>query len=57
MSAMSELYLDIVTMLEEGKNPVTIAKVLDVPLGMIYDVLESMVDPAENLSPFETCNS
>ena len=42
MSSMKELYLDIELMLNQGDHPTKIAQVLDVPLSMVYDVLESM---------------
>lgn len=42
MSRMKELYLDIERMLNQGDHPTKIAQVLDVPLSMVYDVLESM---------------
>lgn len=42
MSRMKELYLDIELMLNQGDHPTKIAQVLDVPLSMVYDVLESM---------------
>ena len=43
---MSDLYMEVEQMLSEGENPVRIARRLGLPLGMVYDVLESM--PAED---------
>lgn len=47
MSCMKELYLDIELMLDQGDHPTKIAQVLDVPLSMVYDVLESMPENPE----------
>jgi hypothetical protein len=58
MSKMSELFIDIELMLEQGTHPVLIGARLDVPVSMVYDVLEAKQDYAiEELSPFETINS
>ena len=46
MSKMSDLYMEVETMLNEGEHPARIARRLGVPLGMVYDVLESM--PADD---------
>jgi len=55
---MSELFIDIELMLEQGTHPVLIGARLDVPVSMVYDVLEAKQDYAiEELSPFETINS
>lgn len=55
MSKMAELYLEIELMLEQGTHPVLIASRLDVPVSMVYDVIESCTN--EQYSPFETINS
>jgi len=47
MSRMKEMYLDIELMLEQGDHPTKIAQVLDVPLSLVYDVLESMPENTE----------
>jgi hypothetical protein len=47
MSKMAELDMQIREMLDDGVAPPTIAKILEVPLGMVYDVLESYPDPDE----------
>jgi hypothetical protein len=61
MSAMSNLAVEIDGMLVEGYLPVTIARLLDVPINWVYEV----ADPSENdvsldeeeCSPFATVNS
>ena len=59
MSAMSELFIDIEDMLVDNVHPDTIAKLMNVPVSMVHDVLESIQQEelAEELSPFETVNS
>jgi hypothetical protein len=58
MSKMAELAMEIEDMLIDGRHPVMIVQVLDVPLSMVYDVLESMgEEPVDNFSPFDTVNS
>ena len=54
MSAMSELHIDIVNLLEMGVHPVAIASQLKIPLSMVYDVNETR---EEEYSPFKTVNS
>ena len=56
MSKMSELHMEILEMLEKGDRPIKIATLLDVPVEIIYDVLEDE-GQTENYSPFETVNS
>lgn len=41
MSKMAELDLQIQDMLDEGLRPVTVACLLQVPLEMVYDVIEN----------------
>lgn len=56
---MSELSIDIQEMLEARIHPTSIAKILGIPLGMVYDTLENM-EPESNTevySPFHTVNS
>jgi hypothetical protein len=61
MSVMSNLAVEIDSMLVEGYLPVTIARLLDVPINWVYEV----ADPSENVvnqdqdecSPFATINS
>ena len=46
MSKMSEVYIDILDMLERGDRPIKISVLLDIPVEMVYDVLETM--PAQD---------
>lgn len=56
MSRMSELHMEILEMLEQGDRPVKISTLLDVPIDIVYDVLEQE-EQVENYSPFDTINS
>ena len=47
MSRMKEMYLDIELMLDQGEHPTKIAQVLEIPLSVVYDVLESMPENTE----------
>jgi hypothetical protein len=47
MSAMAELDMEIRNMLEDGLRPLTIAGLLDIPLQMVYDVLDVQEDEPE----------
>lgn len=42
MSVMSNLSLEIETMLEQDFSPVTIALLLDIPVLLVYDVVDSI---------------
>jgi hypothetical protein len=55
MSQMSNLAIEIDSMLEEGYLPVTVARLLDVPIHWVYEVADPK-DQEEN-SPFATINS
>jgi hypothetical protein len=61
MSAMSNLAVEIDGMLVEGYLPVTIARLLDVPINWVYEVADPSEDPVnqedEECSPFATINS
>lgn len=59
MSKMAELEIDILTMLEDGYRPVTIASILSVPITWVYEVAENGEEEmnTEVFSPFETINS
>jgi hypothetical protein len=57
MSKMSDLSFDIQDMLEAGYLPVTVAKILEIPVTWVYETANTGDDVAETLSPFETCNS
>jgi hypothetical protein len=53
---MSEIHMEIMDMLERGDRPRKIAILLDIPVGMVYDVLEQLQEE-EMYSPFDTVNS
>jgi hypothetical protein len=57
MSKMSELYMEIELMLEDGTHPATISAVLECPVSFVYDVVESTQNETEEFSPFRTINS
>ncbi len=61
MSAMSNLAVEIDGMLVEGYLPVTIARLLDVPINWVYEVADPSENPVdqedEECSPFATINS
>jgi hypothetical protein len=61
MSVMSNLAVEIDGMLVEGYLPVTIARLLDVPINWVYEVADPSEDPVnqdqEDCSPFATVNS
>ena len=61
MSAMSNLAVEIDGMLVEGYLPVTIARLLDVPINWVYEVADPSGNPVnqdhEDCSPFATVNS
>jgi hypothetical protein len=56
MSKMSNLSHDIQGMLEEGHEPRTIARILEIPVEWVYEELSQESDK-ELFSPFETFNS
>jgi hypothetical protein len=53
MSKMSDLSLEVSEMLEAGYLPVTVAKMLEIPINWVYET----ADVEDELSPFETVNS
>jgi hypothetical protein len=53
MSKMSDLTVEISDMLEAGYLPVTVARLLEIPVNWVYKT----ADPEEELSPFQTVNS
>jgi len=57
MSKMSEIHQEIMELLERDYHPTKICRIVGCPLSMVYDVLEQMEDPDEDLSPFQTINS
>ena len=42
MSKMADLSLEIQDMLERGSDPVTIAKILEIPITWVYETSEYM---------------
>ena len=42
MSRMADLDLEIREMLDEGLRPFSIASILNIPLEMVYDVVDAM---------------
>ena len=61
MSTMSNLAVEIDSMLVEGYLPVTIARLLDVPINWVYEVADPSENPVnqeeDECSPFATINS
>ena len=59
MSKMADLSLEIQDMLELGSDPVTIAKILEIPITWVYETSENMdvESSTEVFSPFSTINS
>lgn len=59
MSVMGNLIVHIGEMLDEGKHPTYIAKVLQIPLSMVYDAIELYPEEGntEVYSPYVTVNS
>lgn len=56
MSAMSDLSLDIVEMLDQGMSPGAVSRALDIPVSWVYEALEMALED-DSLSPFATVNS
>lgn len=58
MSKMADLDLDIQNFLEQGKNPVEIANLLEIPITWVYETSsEQEKGNTEVYSPFVTINS
>ena len=61
MSVMNNLAVEIDGMLVEGYLPVTIARLLDVPINWVYEVADPSEGPVnqeqDDCSPFATVNS
>jgi len=53
---MSDIKKEILAMLAEGDRPIKIATLLNIPLNIVYDVLDEE-EATEEYSPFETVNS
>ena len=56
MSRMSELDIDIRSLLEKGRTAMDIARELEIPISWVYEKPEAE-EPEEVLSPFATINS
>ena len=57
---MSNLSIEIGDMLESGYLPVTIARILEIPITWVYETADTEIageDITDELSPFETINS
>ena len=54
---MSDLHIDIQTMLEKGMDIETISKMLNVPVSYVYEVEQTLDIEPEDYSPFLTMNS
>lgn len=57
MSAMSNLSIEINDLLDAGYLPVTVARILEVPITWVYETADPEAEFDEELSPFETVNS
>ena len=58
MSQMSNLQIEIQEMLENNIHPDTIAKLLDIPISLVYDAMEATLELEQDaFSPFHTINS
>ena len=60
MSKMNDLTVEISDMLEAGYLPVTVARILEIPITWVYETGDTPTqgeDITEELSPFETVNS
>ena len=57
MSRMSELDIDIRSLLEQGRTAMDIARELEIPVSWVYEKPEVTEEPEEVLSPFATINS
>ena len=56
MSRMSELDIDIRSLLEQGRTAMDIARELEIPVSWVYEKPDAQ-EPLEVLSPFATINS
>lgn len=56
MSNMSNLEIEIEEMLEQGRDPLSIARILEIPVTWVYEVNE-IHNAEESYDPFETVNS
>jgi hypothetical protein len=54
---MSELDIDIRSLLEKGRTAMDIARELEIPVSWVYEKPKAVEEPQEVLSPFATINS
>lgn len=47
MSKMAEIDLEIRDMLDEGLSPLRISSLLEIPMEMVYDIIEESTDDSE----------
>jgi hypothetical protein len=57
MSKMSDLSVEIGNMLDAGYLPVTVARLLEIPITWVYETADNPEDNTEDFSPFDTINS
>jgi len=57
MSMMSQLSYDIEQLYIEGYKPFTIATILEIPIDIVYQWIESEQLGQEQYDPYETINS
>ena len=57
MSISSNLYYDIQELYIEGYKPFTIATILEIPIDIVYQWIESEQLGQEQYDPYETINS
>ena len=47
MSKMAEIDLEIRDMLDEGLSPLRISSLLEIPMEMVYDIIEESTDDSD----------
>lgn len=58
MSNMSNLSIEITDMLDEGYLPVTVARLLEIPITWVYETAETNHNEVDNeFDPYQTVNS
>ena len=57
MGKMNELNIDIQYLLEKGRTPMEVARLLAIPVSWVYESQETAENFPEVLSPFATINS
>lgn len=48
MSAFKDIFIDIQNMVIQGMSPSYIARILDVPMDVVYDAIEILEDEGDN---------